>query len=46
LFVRLGGESKVLIDPNELSKDGALTIMETSRSKDGGIYAYGLSSKG
>jgi prolyl oligopeptidase len=42
----LGGEAKVLIDPNKLSNDGTVALSDTEVSKDGRLMAYGLSVSG
>ena len=48
LYVQDGlhGESRPLLDPNTLSADGTVAINAAAPSRDGEIYAYGLSSKG
>jgi len=42
----LADESRVLLDPNELSQDGTIAISGFSLSKDGNLLAYGLSTSG
>jgi len=42
----LGGEPKVVLDPNTLSQDGTVALSEMSFSEDGKLVAYGLSSAG
>jgi len=42
----LNGESKRLIDPNLLSKDGTVSLGSISASRDGKYLAYQLSSSG
>jgi len=42
----LAEESRVLLDPNELSADGTIAISGFSLSKDGNLLAYGLSTSG
>lgn len=42
----LGGESEVLLDPNELSDDGTISLNGKSFTKDGSLMGYGLSEKG
>ncbi|KAG8035878.1 hypothetical protein G9C98_003004 [Cotesia typhae] len=39
-------EAKVFFDPNTLSDDGSVAISTTEYSKDGKIFAYGLSKSG
>jgi prolyl oligopeptidase len=43
---RLGGQPKVLLDPNGLSADGTIAVSGASVSDDGRYLAYGLSSGG
>jgi prolyl oligopeptidase len=43
---RLGGEPRVLLDPNKLSKDGTVALSGTTVSKDGKYLAYGLAEAG
>ncbi len=42
----LGGKSKVLIDPNGLSKEKSLSLDYAQPSEDGELVAYGLSEEG
>ncbi|MEH2074758.1 MAG: prolyl oligopeptidase family serine peptidase [Nostoc sp.] len=42
----LGGEPKVLLDPNKLSEDGTVALSGLSISEDGKLLAYGLSTSG
>ncbi len=42
----LGGEPKVVLDPNTLSQDGTVALSGMSVSEDGKLVAYGLSSGG
>jgi len=42
----LGGELKVLIDPNELSEDGTVALSGMAVNHDGTHVAYALSSSG
>lgn len=42
----LGGEPRVLIDPNTLSPDGTVALTSLSVSRDGKLAAYGLSASG
>lgn len=42
----LSGESKVLLDPNTLSKDGTVSLTVTSVSEDGKWLVYGTSAGG
>ena len=42
----VNGKDRVLIDPNELSKDGTLTVDWFFPSQDGRLLAYGMSSGG
>ncbi len=42
----LGGESKVILDPNKLSDDGTIALNYYSFTKDGSLIGYGLSEKG
>ena len=48
VYVRKGvdGKDRVLIDPNELSKDGTVTVDWFFPSQDGRLLAYGMSSGG
>jgi prolyl oligopeptidase len=41
-----GGEARVLLDPNTLSKDGTVALSETSVSDDGQWLAYSVSAAG
>jgi prolyl oligopeptidase len=42
----LGGEAKVVLDPNTLSQDGTIAVTGWNISEDGKLLAYGLSSGG
>lgn len=42
----LGGEPRVLLDPNTLSEDGTVALGGTSWSKDGKYMAYNISRSG
>ncbi len=42
----LGGESRVILDPNKLSDDGTISLNRYSFTKDGSLMGYGLSEKG
>ena len=42
----LGGEPKVVLDPNTLSQDGTVALTGLAVSEDGKLLAYGLSSGG
>src|SRR5437879_11663709 len=46
LFVREGGRTRALIDPNDLDPDGLLTLDWWSPSPEGRLVAYGLSRGG
>lgn len=46
LYVQIEGKTKVVVDPNPLSKDGTVTLDWWFPSKDGNRVAYGLSSGG
>jgi prolyl oligopeptidase len=48
LYVRDGlkGKDRVLVDPNELAKDGTVALDWWFPSRDGGLLAYGLSKNG
>lgn len=43
---KLEGEARVVLDPNQLSADGTVALTNQAYSKDGGLLAYGLSSRG
>ena len=43
---RLGGESKVLFDPNTWSEEGTRALAGLAFSKDGKIVAYGIQDSG
>ncbi|MEO6324040.1 MAG: prolyl oligopeptidase family serine peptidase [Thermoanaerobaculia bacterium] len=43
---KLGGEPRVLLDPNTLSKDGTIALAGTVVSHDGRHLAYGTSASG
>lgn len=42
----LGGESKLIIDPNRLSEDGTVALSNQVLNQDGTLLAYGLSRSG
>ena len=42
----LGGEMKLLLDPNKLSSDGTVALKGSAISEDGKLMAYGLSTAG
>jgi prolyl oligopeptidase len=42
----LGGEPRLVLDPNTLSQDGTIAMTGWSVSEDGKLLAYGLSSGG
>ena len=42
----LGGESRVLIDPNKFSEDGTVALAGMSVTDDGTLAAYGISQAG
>jgi prolyl oligopeptidase len=48
LYVRKGlkGEDRVLVDPNQLAKDGTVALDWWFPSRDGALVAYGLSKDG
>jgi len=48
LFVRSGrtGEPRLVIDPNEISADGSLSLAQWTPSPDGRLLAYGLAEGG
>jgi len=46
LFVKENGQEQILIDPNEKSKDGIISISFTSLNEDGTLLAYGQSNAG
>ena len=41
-----GAAPRVLLDPNGLSKDGTVALVQWEPSRDGSLLAYGLSSAG
>lgn len=41
-----GGEAEVVLDPNELSRDGTTALTTTSLSDDGRLLAYNLARSG
>lgn len=43
---KLGGEPKLLLDPNALSPDGTTSLTEMEVSEDGKLLIYGLSKAG
>jgi prolyl oligopeptidase len=43
---RLGGEGRVLLDPNTLSKDGTVALAGMAVSDDGKYLAYGIAEAG
>ncbi len=43
---KLGGEPRVLLDPNTWSKDGTVALSGTSFSDDGTYLAYGIAEAG
>jgi prolyl oligopeptidase len=42
----LEAQPQVLLDPNQLSEDGTVALIDHSVSKDGRLLAYGLSASG
>jgi prolyl oligopeptidase len=42
----LEAEPQMLLDPNQLSEDGTVALIDHSVSKDGRLLAYGLSASG
>jgi prolyl oligopeptidase len=42
----LGGEPKVLLDPNTLSADGTVAVIDLSISDDGSLAAYSIADAG
>jgi len=42
----LGGEPRVLLDPNQLSDDGTVALSGNWFTRDGSLLAYGISSGG
>src|SRR4051812_31852414 len=42
----LGGEMRLLLDPNKLSADGTVALKGSAISEDGKLMAYGLSTAG
>jgi len=42
----LRSDPKVFLDPNKLSEDGTISLRGSSFTKDGTIFAYGLSQSG
>jgi prolyl oligopeptidase len=43
---KLGGEERVLIDPNKLTKDGTVAMTSTEASPDGKLLAFGFAEAG
>src|SRR5206468_55945 len=43
---KIGDAGRVLIDPNQLSKDGTISLGLESFTKDGTLLAYGLAQSG
>ncbi|GIW07099.1 MAG: prolyl endopeptidase [Dehalococcoidia bacterium] len=41
-----GAEPRVLLDPNVLSEDGTVALVNAATSRDGSLLAYGLSRSG
>jgi len=46
LYVREGEEERVLIDPNALSNDGSVALMEWEPTADGSVLGYAVSENG
>jgi prolyl oligopeptidase len=46
LFVREGGEERVLLDPNTLSEDGTTALTLIAPTRDGRLLAYAVSTSG
>lgn len=44
--VAVGGEPRVLLDPNTLSADGTVALTNQAVSEDGTLFAYGTSGSG
>jgi prolyl oligopeptidase len=42
----IAGEPRVALDPNSLSKDGSLAVIDYQPSRDGRLLAYGVSISG
>ncbi|MCX6849482.1 MAG: S9 family peptidase, partial [Verrucomicrobia bacterium] len=42
----LEGESKVLLDPNDMSKEGTTSLSDYAPTEDGKLIAYGVSEAG
>ncbi len=45
-MTKLGGEHRVLIDPNKFSSDGTVALGGVAISEDGKLAAYGLTTSG
>lgn len=43
---KLGGEGRILLDPNTLSKDGTVALAGMAVSEDGKFLAYGIADAG
>lgn len=46
LYVQQGKETKTVFDPNELNKEGTISISTYSFSKNGKYFGYGLAESG